>query len=65
VYVADTGNRRVLRYGPDQSYVQRVDVEADAQGQALVNPIAVAADDSLVYVGDRTLGKVIRYKRRK
>ena len=64
VYVADTGNRRVLRYLPDGSFVQRVDVERDAQGQELVEPVAVAADSSLVFVGDRSLGKVIRYRRR-
>jgi hypothetical protein len=30
-----------------------------------VNPVAVAADDSLVYVADGDLAKVIRYQRRK
>lgn len=65
VYVVDEGNRRVLRYDADKSFVQRVDVEVDAQGQALLDPVAVAADDSLAYVADRGLGKVIRYKRRK
>ncbi len=64
LYVADTGNRRVLRYLPDGSFIQRVDVERDAQGQELVAPVAVAADSSLVFVGDRSLGKVIRYRRR-
>lgn len=65
MYIADTGNQRVVRYGPDQDYIQDVNVEPDEQGELLVNPVAVAADDSLVYVGERTLGKVIRYKRRK
>jgi hypothetical protein len=64
VYVADTGNQRVLRYAPDASFVQRVDVEPDAQGLPLGQPVTVAADDSLVYVGDSQTGKVIRYKRR-
>src|SRR5207247_3736891 len=62
VYVADTGNSRVLRYGSDGSFIQRVDVERDARGQALVEPIAVTADSSLVFVGDRTLREVIRYR---
>ena len=64
VYVADNGNRRVLRYGPDASYVQRVDVEPNASGQPLRNPVAIAVDDSLAYVGDDDAGEVIRYKRR-
>lgn len=64
VYVADTANHRVLRYGPDATYVQRVDVEPDASGQPLRNPVAVAVDDSMAYVGDADLAEVIRYKRR-
>ena len=64
VYVVDTGGRRVLRYAGDASYVQRVDVELDAFGQPLRRPIAVAADDSLVYVADADANEVIRYKRR-
>jgi hypothetical protein len=61
VYVADRGNKRVLRFAPDKSYVQRVDVAV----VTLQDPVAVAADDSLVYVGDRALGQVIRYQRLK
>jgi NHL repeat len=64
VYVCDTGNARVLRFDPGAGYVQQVNVEADAQGQVLQIPVAVAADDSLAYVADAGLGKVIRYKRR-
>jgi len=64
IYVADAGNHRVLRYSPLASYVQRVDVEKDASGRELVDPIAVAADDSLVYVADPGTAQVIRYKRR-
>jgi DNA-binding beta-propeller fold protein YncE len=64
VYVADAGNRRVLRFDPDGIYVQRVDVEPNSAGNPLINPVAVAADDSLVYVADRDAAQVIRYKRR-
>ena len=64
LYIADTGNRRVLRYDPDGLYVQRVDVENDASGNALANPVTVAADDSLAFVGDAGASEVIRYKRR-
>ena len=64
LYIVDTGNRRVLRYGPDGTYVQRVDVEPDASGQPLRNPVAVAVDDSLAYVADADAAEVIRYKRR-
>ena len=65
VYLTDTGNQRVLRYDPYGQFVQRVDVERDADAMPLLVPIAVAADDSLVYVGDRETNKVIRYQRRK
>lgn len=65
IYVADTGNGRVLRYDPFGAYVQKVNVELDSDQAPLVNPVAVAADDSLVYVADRAAGKVIRYERRK
>lgn len=64
VYVVDTGNARVLRFDPNAAFVQRVDVEANAQGLRLANPIAVAADDSLAYVADADRGQVLRYKRR-
>ena len=64
VYIADPGNRRVLRYSGIQEYEQIVNVEKDAQGAELQEPVAIAADDSLVYVAERALGKVIRYKKR-
>jgi hypothetical protein len=64
LYIADTGNRRVLRYSPDGTFVQKVNVELDADRDSLHVPVTVAADDSLAYVGDRQLGKIIRYKRR-
>ena len=64
VYVCDTGNARVLRFDSGTNSVQKVNVEPDAQGQLLQLPVAVAADDSLAYVADGALGKVIRYKRR-
>jgi tripartite motif-containing protein 71 len=65
LYVADTGNRRVLRFDPSGRFVQKVNVELDTYGRALEEPVAVAADDSLVYVGDRAAGRVIRYRRRR
>jgi len=65
IYIADTGNQRVLRYDPDGRYVQRVDVELDSDGQPLADPVALAADDSLVYVSDGQARKVVRYQRRK
>jgi DNA-binding beta-propeller fold protein YncE len=64
VYVADTGNRRVLRYDSGGIFIQRVDVEPNASGLPLQLPVAVAADDSLVYVADRAAAEVVRYKRR-
>lgn len=65
LYLADTGNQRVLRFDTYGEFVQRVNVEPDANGFALREPVAVAADDSLVYVADRAAGRVIRYQRRK
>ncbi len=65
VYVCDTGNRRALRFDPGGAYVQRVDVEPDDQRASLLNPIALAASDSIVYVADRDRSEVVRYQRRK
>jgi sugar lactone lactonase YvrE len=65
VYFVDGGNRRVLRYDAHEEFVQKVNVEKDAYGDSLDTPVAVAADDSLAYVADRALGRVIRFQRRK
>jgi hypothetical protein len=64
IYALDAGTRRVLRYDAAGDYIQTVNVELDEQGDSLANPITVAVDDTLVYVGDATLRKVIRYNRR-
>lgn len=64
VYIADTGNARVLRFDAGTNFVQRVDVEANASGLHLANPVAVAADDSLAYVADAGRNEVVRYRRR-
>lgn len=60
IFLVDGGRRRVLRYGADAHYIQRVNTE----GPALVEPVAVAANDSLAFVADRGAGRVLRYKRR-
>ncbi len=64
-YVVDEGNQRVLRFDVDKSYVQRVDLEPNDQQVHVVDPVAVAADDTLAYVADRGRNEVIRFKRRK
>jgi DNA-binding beta-propeller fold protein YncE len=64
VYVADTGNQRVVRFDGAGGYVQTVNVERDAFQRPLVEPVTLAVDDSLVFVGDAGLAEVIRYKRR-
>ncbi|MBI1796453.1 MAG: hypothetical protein HYR74_05315 [Candidatus Eisenbacteria bacterium] len=65
IYVVDRNGRRVLRFDPTGAFVQRVNVEPDSDRQPLADPVAVAADDSLVYVADRAAAKVVRYQRRK
>jgi hypothetical protein len=64
LYIADTGNQRVLRFNDAGEFVQIVNVESDAFARPLLQPVTVAADDSLVFVGDAALSEVIRYKRR-
>jgi len=63
-YVVDRENRRVLRFTLAGEYIQRVDVEANADGQPLLDPTSIAVDDSLAYIADRGRGQIIRYKRR-
>jgi hypothetical protein len=64
IYVVDTGNHHVNRYDALGTFVQRVDVALDADRDSLHQPVTIATDDSLAYVGDAATGKVIRYKRR-
>lgn len=63
-YIVDRGNRRVLRYDLTGEFIQRVDVEVNADGLPLLDPVGIAVDDSLAYVADRGRGQVIRYRRR-
>lgn len=63
-YIVDRGGRRVLRYNLAGEYIQRVDVEANADGLPLLDPVGVAVDDSLAYVADRGRKEIIRYRRR-
>lgn len=63
-YMVDRDNRRVLRYDLSGEYIQRVDVEPNADGLPLLDPTSVAVDDSLAYVADRGRGQIIRYRRR-
>lgn len=64
-YIADSTGAQVLRYddaGP--AYVQKVNVEPNANLLPLLGPVTVAADKDYVYVGDAARGEIIRYKRR-
>ena len=65
IYVLDAGNLRVLRYGPDGEFVQRVDRNSRETGRLLTRPVAVAADNQQVYVADPGAAEVLRYMRRK
>ena len=60
IYSVDSGSKRILRFDAFGTYQQIVNTEGDA----LVRPVAVAADDSLCYVADPGGARVIRYKRR-
>ena len=72
VYVVDTQpqmlprSRRVLRFDPNGNFVQRVDWNrGEALTDSLTRPVAVAADNSQVYIADRGAGgRVLRYRRR-
>lgn len=64
-YAVDQGNARVLRYSDaERNFVQVVNVENNESGLPLRNPVAVAADEDLVYIADREAGEVIRYRKR-
>lgn len=63
-YLVDRDNRRVLRYDLNGEYIQRVDVELNADALPLLDPISIAADDSLAYVADRGRSEIVRYRRR-
>jgi hypothetical protein len=63
-YLVDRDNRRVLRYDLNGEYIQRVDVELNSDALPLLDPISVAADDSLAYVADHGRGEIVRYRRR-
>ena len=63
VYVCDTGNRRVLRYDSSKQFIQRVDVAEVIGTGPLSNPVAVAANDSLVFIADPGNATVFKLRR--
>ena len=64
-YVVDRDNMRVLRYSSvPATFVQRVDLEPNADSLGLQDPIGVAVDSIAAYIGDRGRGQIIRYERR-
>ena len=65
IYIVDRLNKRVLRYDSIGNFIQLVNVEKNADGLPLLDPVAVGVDDSLAYVADRGRGQVIRFKRRR
>lgn len=64
VYVCDTGNRRVLRYDSAKEFVQRVDIAQVGGTGPLVNPVAVAANDTLVFIADPGSATVFKMAKR-
>lgn len=63
-YVVDRENSRVLRFTTSGEFIQRVDVEPNAEGLPLDDPVSIAVNDSLAYIADRGRAQIIRYKRR-
>lgn len=67
IYVADTGNGRVLRFDRDGAFDQRVDLAAGGNGGGAgeaVEPVALTANTQLVYVLDRALGEILVFELR-
>jgi hypothetical protein len=63
-YVVDRENRRVLRFHISGEFIQRVDVEPNADGLPLLDPTSIAVNDSVAYIADRGRGQIVRYLRR-
>ncbi|MFN0150361.1 MAG: hypothetical protein ACKVU1_06575 [bacterium] len=67
IYIADTGNGRVLRFDRDGAFDQRVDLAAGGNGGGAgeaVEPVALTANTQLVYVLDRGLGEILVFELR-
>ena len=64
LYIVDRLNQRVLRYDGNGNYVVTLNTELNADGQPLLDPVAVGVNDSIAYVADAGRSQVIRYKRR-
>ncbi len=61
IYVVDTGNHRVQKFGPDRAFLTAWGSEGDGDGQFL-KPSSVAIDaDGVVYVSDEGRGDVQRF----
>src|SRR5215207_1499385 len=58
MYVADTGNHRIQKFGPDRSFITSWGSEGSGNGQ-FRRPIAVVVDEGgRVYVSDEGWGKI-------
>lgn len=68
-YVTDAADTAVFRFRAAGQglgeFVQRVDLEPSASGQKLQRPVAVAADNDLVYVADAGRGEIAVFRRRR
>ena len=64
LYIVDRLNLRVLRYDGNGNFLVQVNTEPNADGQSLLDPVAVGVNDSMAYVADPGRGQVIRFKRR-
>jgi hypothetical protein len=68
-YVVDSEHHQVVRYTSSGQtagkFVQRVDIEPSKDGIYLADPVAVSADNDLVYVADGGRGELAIFRRRK
>lgn len=65
VYVCDTGNQRVLRYDGSKNFIQPVDRTDLTRPGPLSRPVAVAANDSLVFIADPGKSTIFKFRRLK
>jgi len=57
-YVADTGNHRVQKFGPDRDFLMSWGGNGDGEGQFMAPASIAVSTDGRVYVSDQTRGDI-------